>query len=63
MKKIALLLGLSMMLSIGFAQNFERTSAYNYNRDGKLDKAKESIDKAVKHEKTMNDAKTCFTEV
>ncbi len=58
MKKIALLLGLSMMLSIGFAQNFERTSAYNYNRDGKLDKAKESIDKAVKHEKTMNDAKT-----
>ncbi|PLX03594.1 MAG: hypothetical protein C0595_06470 [Marinilabiliales bacterium] len=58
MKKIALLLGLSMMLSIGFAQNFERTSAFNYNRDGKLDKAKESIDKAVKHDKTMNDAKT-----
>ena len=58
MKKIALLLGLSMVLSLGFAQNFERTSAYNYNRDGKLDKAKESIDKAVKHEKTMNDAKT-----
>lgn len=58
MKKIALLLGLSMMLSIGFAQNFERTSAYNYNRDGKLDKAKESIDKAVMHNKTKDDAKT-----
>ncbi|NOY49262.1 MAG: tetratricopeptide repeat protein [Chlorobi bacterium] len=58
MKRVTLLLGLSMMLSISFAQNFERTSAYNYNRDGKLDKAKESIDKAAAHEKTMNDAKT-----
>jgi len=58
MKKIALLLGLSMILSIGFAQNFERTSAYNYNKDGKLDKAKLAIDKATVHAKTMNDAKT-----
>ncbi len=58
MKRVTLLLGLSMMLSISFTQNFERTSAYNYNRDGKLDKAKESIDKAAAHEKTMNDAKT-----
>ncbi len=58
MKKIALLLGLSMILSIGFSQSFERTSAYNYNKDGKLDKAKEAIDKACVHAKTMNDAKT-----
>lgn len=58
MKKIALLLGLSMILSLGFAQSFERTSAYNYNKDGKLDKAKEAIDKACVHPKTMNDPKT-----
>jgi tetratricopeptide (TPR) repeat protein len=58
MKKIMLLVGLSMLLSFSFAQKFERTSAYNYNRDGKLDKAKESIDKAIVNEKTMNDAKT-----
>lgn len=47
-----------MILSIGFAQNFERTSAYNYNKDGKLDKAKMAIDKASTHAKTMNDSKT-----
>lgn len=58
MKKIALLLGLSLIISMSFAQNFERTSAYNYNRDGKLDKAKESIDKASVHPKTSIDAKT-----
>lgn len=58
MKKIALLLSLSMIMSIGFAQNFERTSAYNYNKDGKLDKAKIAIDKACVHVKTMGDAKT-----
>ena len=58
MKKIALLIGLSMILSIGFAQNFERTSAYNYNKDGKLDKAKIAIDKASVHAKTIGDPKT-----
>lgn len=58
MKKIVLLLGLSMILSIGFAQNFERTSAYNYNKDGKLDKAKMAIDKASTNAKTMDDSKT-----
>jgi tetratricopeptide (TPR) repeat protein len=59
MKKLALLLfSLSMIFSMGFSQNFERTSAYNYNKDGKLDKAKISIDKACAHPKTMNDPKT-----
>lgn len=58
MKKVALLLSLSMILSFGFAQSFERTSAYNYNKDGKLDKAKIAIDKACVHEKTMANAKT-----
>ena len=59
MKKIALLLVFSMVLSMGlFAQGFERTSAYNYNKDGKLDKAKLAIDKACAHEKTMGDPKT-----
>jgi len=58
MKRFALLLSLSMILSFGFAQSFERTSAYNYNKDGKLDKAKIAIDKACVHEKTMANAKT-----
>jgi len=41
-------------------QTSERTSAFNYHRYGKLALAKESIDKAVKHEKTIGDAKTWF---
>lgn len=51
------------MLSIGMmanAQKSVRTTAYNYLKKGKLDLAKENIDKAVAHEKTMNDAKTWF---
>lgn len=61
MKKITFLallfLSVTMMAS---AQKSTRTTAYNYLRKGKLDLAKENIDKAVAHEKTMNDAKTWF---
>jgi len=42
------------------AQKSVRTTAYNYLRKGKLDRAKEYIDKAVDNEKTMNDPKTWF---
>ncbi|NOR87127.1 MAG: tetratricopeptide repeat protein [Bacteroidales bacterium] len=61
MKKITFLavlfLSITMMAS---AQKNTRTTAYNYLRKGKFDLAKENIDKAVGHEKTMNDAKTWF---
>lgn len=59
MKKITLLAVLFLsVIMIANAQNSVRTTAYNYLRKGKLDQAKENIDKAVEHEKTMSDAKT-----
>lgn len=61
MKKIAFLAVLFLSISIlASAQTNTRTTAYNYLRKGKLDLAKENIDKAVEHEKTMNDPKTWF---
>lgn len=47
-----------LFVSAGFAQKSNRTSAYMYLEKGKLDKAKQSIDLAVKNEKTKNDPKT-----
>ncbi len=59
MKKIAILLGLSLLISMGMqAQKNKRTSAYMYNKNGEYKKAKEVIDVAILHEKTMQDAKT-----
>ena len=61
MKRIALLLLISLV-SLGglYAQKSKRTSAFNYLRYEKLDKAKEAIDAAVEHPKTIGDAKTWF---
>ena len=59
MKKIAILTVVLMMIGIiAKAQDAKVVSAYNYLGKGKLDKAKESIDIATTHEKTMGDAKT-----
>ncbi len=59
MKKIAILLGLSLLISMGaFAQKNKRTSAYMYNKNGEYKNAKEAIDAAAVHEKTMYDPKT-----
>jgi tetratricopeptide (TPR) repeat protein len=59
MKKLAILIGLSLLISLGgFAQKNKRTSAYMYMQNGQLDKAKVSIDEAITHEKTIADAKT-----
>ena len=59
MKKIILSLAMALLfVSAGFAQKSNRTSAYMYLEKGKLDKAKQSIDLAVKNEKTKNDPKT-----
>jgi tetratricopeptide (TPR) repeat protein len=59
MRRLLILIGLSLLISIGgYSQSSKRTSAYMYMQNGQLDKAKESIDEAVQHEKTMTDAKT-----
>ena len=59
MKRIALFLSLFMLIAaMVTAQSNKRTSAYMYNNNGLLDKAKEAIDEASKHEKTINDPKT-----
>ncbi|HMM10844.1 MAG TPA: hypothetical protein PKE03_01955 [Bacteroidales bacterium] len=58
MKKLLIIM---FALALGFqtmAQNSERTSAFMFNKNGQYDKARESIDKAINHEKTMNDPKT-----
>jgi len=58
MKRIAILLSLSLLIVFSAnAQKNKRTSAYMYNKNQQYEKAKEAIDEAVKHEKTMNDAK------
>lgn len=59
MKKIAILLGLSLLITMSVqAQKNKRTSAYMYNKNGEYAKAKEAIDAAVLHEKTMKDPKS-----
>jgi len=60
MKKITLLLTLIFCITLGFSQNSKVVTAYNYQRQLKLDKAKEAIDAAVKNEKTIADAKAWF---
>ena len=61
MKKITLLAVLLFSIAImANAQSSKRTTAYNYLKKGKLDKAKENIDPAVEHPKTMEDPKTWF---
>ena len=59
MKRTAILLSLSLLIVFGaYAQKNKRTSAYMYNKNMQYDKAKEAIDEAIVHDKTINDAKT-----
>jgi len=60
MKKTVLTLVSVLMVSVMFGQTNKRTSAFNYHRYGKLDLAKEAIDEAAQHEKTIMDARTWF---
>jgi tetratricopeptide (TPR) repeat protein len=61
MKRVSFFLAIVLIMPVMLsAQKSTRTSAYNYLKKGELAKAKEYIDKAVAHEKTMNDAKTWF---
>jgi tetratricopeptide (TPR) repeat protein len=60
MKRFALTLLFIGAALITFSQNSKVVSAFNYHRYGKLDQAKEAIDKAVEHEKTIGSAKAWF---
>jgi Tfp pilus assembly protein PilF len=60
MKKMSVIIVMLFMMTQVFAQNATVVSAYNFHNSGRLDKAKEAIDKAITHEKTMVDAKTWF---
>lgn len=60
MKRFISLMALVLLVSVSIAQTSKRTTAYNYLRNGKLDKALENIEPCISHEKTMNDPKTWF---
>jgi tetratricopeptide (TPR) repeat protein len=60
MKRTILALLIIMSASVMSGQTNKRTSAYNYQRYGKLDLAKQAIDEAAQDEKTIMDAKTWF---
>jgi tetratricopeptide (TPR) repeat protein len=60
MKKLSLLLVLVITCSMMYGQRNNRTTAFNYLRNGELDKAKEYIDKTVEHSQTKEDARSWF---
>jgi tetratricopeptide (TPR) repeat protein len=60
MKKTAIFLMVLMVGGMTFGQNSKVVSAYNYLRNLQLKEAKEAIDPAVEHPKTMSDAKAWF---
>ncbi|MDD4214607.1 MAG: hypothetical protein PHR81_07320, partial [Bacteroidales bacterium] len=60
MKKLVLAVSVILISAAVFSQNAKVVSAYNYLRNGQLDKAKQNIDEACVHEQTMGQAKTWF---
>lgn len=61
MKLNHLIIAAGLVLSLeAVGQKIAVTNAILYHREGKLDKAKEEIDKAVENEKTMGEAKTWY---
>ncbi|MBE0663539.1 MAG: hypothetical protein IH597_13860 [Bacteroidales bacterium] len=60
MKRFALLMILAITCTVVFGQRNNRTSAFNELRNGRLDRAKEYIDKTVQHEQTIKDARSWF---
>ena len=49
MKKLVLLLAIAFTTNVMMAQQMDRLNAYNYNKDGRYEKAAESIEKCVNH--------------
>ncbi len=62
MKKLLLTTVAIVSMQLAMAQKSEVTNAILSLKNGTLDKAKASIDKAVVHEKTANDPKAWFTK-
>ncbi len=62
MKKLLLTTVAALSMQLAMAQKSEVTNAILSLKNGALDKAKTSIDKAVVHEKTANDPKAWFTK-
>ena len=60
MKKTILTTLIMIASIIMIGQTNKRTSAFNYQRYGQLDLAKQAIDEASQDEKTIMDAKTWF---
>lgn len=60
MKRTILAMLIMISAAVMFGQTNKRTSAFNYQRYGKLDLAKQAIDEAAQDEKTIMDAKTWF---
>ena len=60
MKKLLLTTVAALSMQLAMAQKSEITNAILFQKNGTLDKAKTSIDKAVAHEKTANDPKAWF---
>lgn len=58
MKRLIMILAIALIGTSMMAQKSERTNAFMYNKNGQYDKAREAIDKAVEHEKTIGDSKT-----
>ncbi|MBO6026284.1 MAG: hypothetical protein J6P73_03480 [Bacteroidales bacterium] len=50
MKKLVILLAVILSAQVMMAQKMDRTNAYNYNKDGRYEKAVESIEKCVNHQ-------------
>ncbi len=62
MKKLVLIVIFSLMAAGVYAQNSAVNKASQFKNDGELMKAKEQIDLATAHEKTMEKPKTWFTK-
>ena len=60
MRKVVAFALLMVTGSAVFAQGAKVLNAYNYLNDGELLKAKEQIEPATEHEKTMSDGKTWY---
>ena len=58
MKKLVLILIIAFVGNVVLAQNSKVVSAYNYLKHGQIEKAKEAIDKAIVHPKTIDKTKT-----
>lgn len=58
MKKLLIILTIVLIASSGYSQNKNVVSAFNFHRDGRLDRAKQAIDAAIVHPQTINQPKT-----